>query len=251
MAAVRVALVLAVTFALAPIVGLFASVPPPEALAALRDPDAAGAARTSLEAAALALAVATFLGVPAGYLAARATAALRTLLLFVFALPLALPPVASGIALLGLFGRHRPVGAFLEAHGVPVVDAFAGVAIAQYDVAGSLVAVAATAAFSGVDPALEDAARTLGASRLRAMLTIAVPLAAPGLAAGILLAFLRALGEYGATAMLAYHPTSLPIQLATTLESRGFAPALALAEAFVAFAGLAVLAASLLQRRSR
>jgi molybdate/tungstate transport system permease protein len=249
MTVMRIALATLLLLVVAPLVNLVFAVPAPELLSALASPDTAQALETSGLASLFAITLASLLGIPAGYVLARGRGLWRTIALFGLALPLALPPVASGIALLGLLGTRRPLGAFLDAHGLGVVDTLAGVAIAEFFVGGSVVAIAATAAFSGVDRRLEDAARTLGAGPLRVVRTISIPLAAPGIAAGILLAWLRAIGEYGATSLLAYHPTSLPIELVVALSADGVPRALALAEAFTLLAAVAVTLAALVRRR--
>ncbi len=245
----RVALATLLVLVVTPLLNLLLAVPLHAFADALSAPETGAALRTSAVASLCAIAVATALGVPGGYVLARGRGPWRTLALLALTVPLALPPVASGIALLGLFGTRRPLGALLFAHGLGVVDTLGGVIVAEFFVAGSVVAIAATAAFSGVDRRLEEAARTLGAGPLRVLRTISIPLAAPGLAAGILLAWLRALGEYGATSLVAYHPTSLPIELVVALSADGVDRALALAEAFALLATLAVVLAALVRRR--
>jgi len=249
MTPMRAALLLLLLLFLAPLVNLTLTVPPGEIASALNAQPTIAAIRVSLLASLTAVALASVLGVPAAYVLSRATRTWRTFLLFVLALPLALPPVASGILLLGLFGARRPIGSWLLAHGIGIVDTFAGVAISEFFVAGSLVAIAATAAFSELDPTYEEAARTLGASPARVFLRVALPLAAPGIVAGMLLAWLRALGEYGATSVVAYHPASLPIELYVALSADGVTRALALAEVFFILTALAMALIWLLRRR--
>ncbi|MBD5633389.1 MAG: ABC transporter permease subunit [Candidatus Eremiobacteraeota bacterium] len=249
MTLMRAALVALLLLVAAPLVNLFFMVPAAELASSLADPAIAGALRTSLIASLGSVGLAALLGIPAGYVLARGHGAPRAAALFVLALPLALPPVASGIALLGLLGTRESVGAFFAAHGFPVVDSLLGVAVADFFVSGSVIAIAATAAFAQVDRTLEEAARTLGAGTGRVLLTVALPLAAPSIAAGTLLAWLRALGEYGATSIVAYHPTSLPIALVVALSADGVPRALALAEAFVGLAAFVALIAALAQRR--
>lgn len=233
----------------APVAALVFAVAPADALAALRTSEVRAAAATSLEASALAVAVALVLGVPAGYLIARGGAATRGLLVFAFALPLVFPPIAAGVMLLALIGNRQPAGAWLAAHGMPVVDRLAGVAFAEFFSCAPLVVIAAAAAFGEVDVRLEEAARTLGAGTLGVFARVAVPLAAPGIAAGALLAWLRALGEYGATSVVAYHPASLPIALYVALSADGLQRALAIAYIFAALAACVVVAQALVRRR--
>ncbi|MFN2450153.1 MAG: hypothetical protein ABR508_10285, partial [Candidatus Baltobacteraceae bacterium] len=137
---------------LAPVIAMLASVPPAGALAAFAAPQARAALQTSISASLLALGAATVLGIPAGYALAAAPAAPRALLLSLLALPLAFPPVASGIMLLQTVGLHTVAGAWLASHGVVLVDSLGGVALAQFFVAGSFVAITAAAAFAAVDP---------------------------------------------------------------------------------------------------
>jgi len=247
----RAALAALLALLLLPLINVIASVAPREVVAALGAPATLDALRTSLAASVASVTLATVLGVPAGYVLARAPRGRRTAGLLALALPLALPPVASGIALLGVAGRATPLGAALAAHGLALVDSLGGVAAAEFLVSGSVVAIAATAAFGEIDRRLEDAARTLGAGAGRTLLTVALPLAAPGIGAGVLLAWLRALGEYGATSIVAYHPASLPIALTVALSADGVPRALALTEAFLALTVLAIVPAAALQRRLR
>jgi molybdate transport system permease protein len=119
-------------------------------------------------------------------------------------LPLVLPPVVTGFLLLLLLGRHGPVGRFLEGtFGIRLLFTLHAAVIAAIVVAFPLMYQSAKAAFQTVDARLEDAARTLGAGEARVFLTVTLPLAWPGLVAGTVLSFARALGEFGATVMVA------------------------------------------------
>jgi ABC-type sulfate transport system permease component len=249
MTLMRFALVALLVVVAAPLINVFASVPLWTLGSTLSARETIDAVTTSLIASVASVGVATILGVPAGYVLARANATARGIGLFILALPLALPPVASGIAILGLVGSRQALGAFLAAHGITLIDSLAGVAIAEFFVSGSIVAIAATAAFAEVDRSLEEAARTLGAPMGRVLRTIALPLAAPSIGAGILLAWLRAIGEYGATSIVAYHPTSLPIELVVALSADGIPRALALTEAFVILAAIVAAVATIARRR--
>jgi ABC-type sulfate transport system permease component len=231
-----------------PVVCLLLAMPPMQA-GAIFFQTAGPALRVSLEASLGATLVATLLGVPAGYWLARSANRLRSAALFLLALPLAFPPVASGLMLLYAFGRNSLAGAWLAGLGLSVPDSLLGVAVAEFFVSGSLVALAATAAFAALDPLFEDAARTLGASEWRIFARVALPAAAGNVSAGIAFAWLRAIGEYGATSVLAYHPTSLPVALYVTLSASGVLPALGLCYGFVVLAAL-VLGMQWVLRRS-
>lgn len=233
--------------AVGPVAVVLASVPPHEAAAAMAA-DGRAALRVSLVASLCATLAATVLGVPAGYALARADSRVRAGAIFALALPLAFPPVASGLMLLYVFGIHAPLGGWLAAHGITVVDSLLGVAVAEFFVSGSFVAIAATAAFAGLDPIYEDAARTLGAAEWRIFARVALPAAAAGIGAGIAFAWLRAIGEYGATSIVAYHPSSLPVALYVTLSASGVREALALSYGFVVLAAAALAGAWILRR---
>jgi molybdate transport system permease protein len=119
-------------------------------------------------------------------------------------LPLVLPPVATGLVLLKLFGRRGPIGAFLQnALGLEVVFTWRAVVVALSVMSLPLLVRSARVAFEEVNPRLEQIAATLGASPLRVFVTISLPLATRGILAGVVLGFARALGEFGATIMLA------------------------------------------------
>jgi molybdate transport system permease protein len=115
-------------------------------------------------------------------------------------LPLILPPVVTGYLLLITFGKRAPVGAFLYDHfGVVLAFRWTGAALAAAIMAFPLMVRAIRLAIEAVDPKLEQAAATLGASRLHVFTTVTLPLILPGILAGAILAFAKALGEFGAT----------------------------------------------------
>ncbi len=234
------ALIIFTTLIIAPIVVMVATTPPASVASAFSSEEIRAASRVSFLASLLAVAIAALLGVPAGYELARRRERTRTPMLFLLALPLAFPPVASGILLLNVLGARSHLGSWLATHGIRLVDSFGGVVAAEFFVSASFVAIASCAAFRALDTVFEEAAATLGASRVQSFLHVALPLAAPNVIAGILLAWLRAIGEYGATSVVAYHPTSLPVALYVALSADGVQPALALAYGFMVLAALIV-----------
>ncbi|MBC5816599.1 MAG: ABC transporter permease [Candidatus Eremiobacteraeota bacterium] len=223
---------------LGPVAVLLLSVSPGNVAAELSSVSARSAAGVSFGASLVAVCIAALLGVPAGYELSRWRGGMRNVAFFVLALPLAFPPVASGILLLNVIGTRTPLGAWLSSHGIVFVDSFAGVALAEFFVSGSFVVLTSCAAFSALDPIYEESAAMLGATALQRFLRVALPIAAPNVLAGILLAWLRAIGEYGATSIVAYHPTSLPVALYVTLAADGIGPALALSYGFVLLAAV-------------
>lgn len=141
-----------------------------------------------------------------------------------FLLPLVLPPVVTGFLLLVLLGKRGLIGAFLRRTlGWELIFTPAAAVLAASVVAFPLMYGSMKAAFAGLDPQLEDAARSLGASPLRVFGTISLPLAWPGLVAGTLLSFARALGEFGATIMVAGnipgHTTTVPTAIYFAAEA--------------------------------
>jgi molybdate transport system permease protein len=157
----------------------------------------------TVEMAALATAVILVPGVAAALLLARyrgpGKGALDTLL----SLPLVLPPTVVGFFLLELLGRHRPLGSWLAEWGIEIVFTWRAVVLATAVMAFPLLVRSARTAFEEVDPRLVGLARTLGASPVAAFFRVVLPLAWRGVLAGTVLAFSRALGEFGATVMLA------------------------------------------------
>ncbi len=161
----------------------------------------------SLATATISLALVATCGLPLAYLLARHRGRIARVVGLVVQLPLALPPVMSGILLVYLVGPNTVLGRHLPS----LTDSLAGIVLAQSFVAAPFLLVAARAAFAAVDQGHLDVARTLGHGEISRFLRVAVPEAAPGLRAGMLLCWLRAFGEYGATVILAYHPFSVPI----------------------------------------
>lgn len=158
----------------------------------------------SLKVAGWSTAINLVLGVAVGYLLARRSFAGRELVDAVLTLPIVLPPTVLGYYLLVVIGKRGWLGAWLhESFGINLIFTWQGAVIAATLVAFPLVLKAARAAFEGVDPQLEKAARVLGLSEWAVFFRVTLPMAWRGILAGVLLAFARALGEFGATLMVA------------------------------------------------
>ncbi len=138
-----------------------------------------------------------------GWVLARHSFPGKALVETVVSLPLVLPPVATGLLLLWLFGRRSPLGQALDAVGIEVVFTWKAVVIAMMVVSFPLVARSVRSGIEQVDRRYEDLAATLGATPFRILWTITLPLASRGIVAGAILGFSRALGEFGATIMVA------------------------------------------------
>jgi ABC-type sulfate/molybdate transport systems ATPase subunit/ABC-type sulfate transport system permease component len=157
-------------------------------------------------------------GVPLGYLLARSNSRKAALLGFVVQLPLALPPLTSGVLLLFLLGPYSWVG---QLTGGALTDSFTGIVLAETFVAAPFLIIAARSAFAAVDPMFEDVAATLGHRAGSRFFRVTLPVAWPAISAGLALAWLRAFGEFGATVMVAYHPYSLPVYTYVVFGGQG------------------------------
>lgn len=158
----------------------------------------------SLKVAALATIIAFFFGIFFAYLLTKRNIPGKSLWETLLILPLILPPSIVGYLLLKVFGRRGPIGAFLlDTFGVQVVFTWIACVIAATVVALPLMYQNAKGAFQSVDHTYELAARTLGSSPFKVFLTITIPLSWPGIISGTILTFARAMGEFGATLMLA------------------------------------------------
>jgi len=163
-------------------------------------------------------------GIPLGYVVAHGRGRGIGILSLLVQLPLAMPPLAGGILLLFLVGPYTPLGRLT---GGALTDSFAGVVLAQTFVAAPFLIVAARSAFAAVDPSLEGVAATLGHRPWARFWRVSLPVAWPGIRPGLFLAWVRAFGEFGATAMVAYHPYSLPVFTYVQFGSTGLADTLA------------------------
>jgi molybdate transport system permease protein len=172
--------------------------------------------------------------------------------------PLVLPPVVTGLLLLDLLGRQGPVGALLEPLGLRITFTFAGAAIAAAVVGFPLYVLAIRQAMEAIDPRYEEVAATLGDPPWTAFRRVVLPLALPGIAAGAVLAFARALGEFGATVVLAGNmegrTRTIALAVYALLDAPGRDPALRWlvgASLFLAFGSLAAYEALVRWQRRR
>lgn len=201
LSAVTAALLL---FLLLPIAAIFIRVLPQDDLRSYLDrPVVTEALRLSFITTAISLGVILALGTPAALLLARRRFPGRDVVDTLLDLPMVLPPAVAGIALLMTFGREGILGDALDALGLRLAFTTTAVVLAQVFVATPFYVKAAKAGFEAVDQELERVSATLGRSRLETFLRITVPLARPALLGGAVMAWARALGEFGATIMFA------------------------------------------------
>ncbi len=195
-------------------------------------------------------------GLAVAWLLARRNWPGKSLLETAVTLPLVLPPVATGLILLKLFGRRGAIGGFLHDRlDLDVVFTWRGVLLALSVMSLPLLVRSARVAFEEVDPRLEQIARTLGAGNLRVFCTITLPLASRGIVGGMILAFARALGEFGATIMVAGNipgkTSTLSLAIYQNVQLGQDAHAFRLLGVSVALAFMAVWGSELLLRKAR
>lgn len=196
------------------------------------------------------------LGLATAWLLARYEWRGKSLVETVVSLPLVMPPVATGLLLLKFFGRRGPMGGFLhDTFHLDIVFTWRAVLIALSVMSFPLLVRSARVAFEQVNPRLEQIARTLGASNARVFCTITLPLARQGILGGMLLAFARALGEFGATIMIAGNipgkTSTLSLAIFQSVQLGEDAHAFRLLGLSVALAFLAVWGSEWLMRRKK
>lgn len=231
-----------------PIASLFLGADWAAWMTSLRKPEMVQALLVSLEASGISLAIMAFLATPLGYLLARGDLPLQRLWTSLVFLPMVVPDLAAGILLLRTFGPYGIVGQTLDARNIALTNNLAGIVLAQLFVASPFVVISSTAAFASVDRKLEMAAATLGDSQWQVFRRISLPLAWPGIAAGLTLAWIRALGEFGSTLIVAYNPHSLPVYMWIKFESDGIKGAMPAAFCLVLLAFGALCISMLLHR---
>lgn len=240
--------VLLFCFLAAPLVLLEQNLSGSDVATTLRDPQTKAAVMTSVGTASVTTLIIAAFGVPLAYLLARFRFPGRTLISILVFLPLVLPPVSAGILLLVLYGPYGTIGQLLAPRGISFVDSSSGIVLAQVFVAAPFAIVAARSAFEGLDIEYEEAAVAMGATLWQNFWHVALPMARRGIVAGLVLSWMRALGEFGATVILAYHPYSLPVLNYVNLSSTGLTEALPLALIALVMAGGVLLVLFLLER---
>ncbi|MGH3279020.1 MAG: ATP-binding cassette domain-containing protein, partial [Trebonia sp.] len=203
---------------------------------------------TSVAGATMSTCIVAVLGIPLAYWLARSPGPLTRVVGLIAQLPLALPPVMSGLVLIYLVGPYTFLGQLFNGG---LTESVAGVVIAQTFVAGPFLIIAARTAFAGVDPALDDLAAALGHGPASRFFGVSLRIAAPGIRAGLLMTWLRAIGEYGATVMLAYHPYTLPVFVYVQFSSTGIPGTQAPTALAIGVAVTVLLASQVRLRRRR
>lgn len=193
---------------------------------------------TSVSCATISLILISVFGIPLAYVLTRSKSRFASIVGLIVQIPLALPPLMSGIVLVYIIGPYTFVGRLF---GQRLTNSDAGIVIAMTFVAAPFLIVAARAALTSVEQGLLDVAATLGHSEVSRFLRVAVPVAGPGIRAGMIMAWLRAFGEYGAVIVLAYNPTSLPVYAYNQFSGRGLPTTLAPTALAIGVAVIAVM----------
>lgn len=247
------ALAVTLLFLVIPVVAIFSHTAPGQLISSLGDPEATEALRLSIETTSIAVGVIILVGTPAAYLLATRRFRGHALVVTLIELPLVLPPAVAGIALLAALGPDGILGGVLQDAHITLVLQTAGVVVALIFVSAPFYLRQAQAAFETIDTSLLEASRTLGSSEAASFARVAVPVALPGLSAGLALAWGRALGEFGATLMFAgsFRGITQTVPLAIYDQfATDFPAALALSAVLVVVSAGLLLAVKLIPARA-
>ena len=235
-----------VLFLAVPILVMVCAETPASLWQTLLERDVMQALWVSISAATISTGLAVVFGVPLAYLLARKDFPGKSLVLATIDMPIVIPHLVAGVALLAVLGANGLLGAQLGNVGVRFVDALPGTVAAMLFVSAPFVVNAARLGFEAVDERLEKASRSLGATATRTFLLVTLPLGAPGIISGAIMAWARAVSEFGAVLVIAYYPRIGPTLIYERLMSFGLKSArpVAVLLVFVCLALFAVVRVS-------
>jgi molybdate/tungstate transport system permease protein len=236
---------------LGPVIALLAHLSPAGISAALTAPGALAPLAVSLQAGAVTLGVLVAAGTPLAWLMARGKLPAPRAWEAGLLASLLLPPLVVGLLLVFMLGPATPLGQLLAGLHLSATNTFFALVVAEVYESAPYYVLGAQAAFSEVDPRLEQQAALLGDRPARVAWRVSLPLAAPGLAMALAVAWARAMGAFGAVIIVAYHPYGLPLQIWTSLQETGLASALPFALVLLVTALPLPLAAYLWGARAR
>jgi molybdate/tungstate transport system permease protein len=211
---------------LGPVIALLTHLSGGAISSALTAPGALDPLVVSAESGAVTLAVLLLLGTPLAWMLARGRLPFPRVWEAGVLCTLLLPPLVIGLLLIFMVGPYTPVGEVIGKLHLSATNTFLALVIAEVYESVPYYVLGAQAAFAGVDPRLEQQAELLGDRPRRVFRRVTLPLAAPGLAMAMAIAWARAMGAFGAVIIIAYHPTGIPLQIYTTLQETGLASAL-------------------------
>lgn len=236
---------------LGPVIALFFHITPHAVSSALRAPGALTPLVVSLQSGLITLAVLVCFGTPLAWMMARGRLPWPRVWEAGVLACLLLPPLVVGLLLIFMVGPVTPIGQALGHFNLSATNTFFALVIAEVYESAPYYVLGAQAAIAAVDPRMEQQAALLGDRPLRAVRRVTLPLAAPGLAMALTVAWARAMGAFGAVIIIAYHPYGLPLQIWTTLQETGLASALPFAVVLLVVALPLPLAAYLWSARAR
>lgn len=220
-------------------------------VAVAMDPVVLKAIGISLSMAVVSTLVAFIFGVPLAYFLARKEFIGKSVVESIVDVPLMIPHVVAGIALYGVFMRYGLIGAPLRKLGIVVTDAYPGIVIAMLFMSLPYLVDTAIEGFKEVDPRLENVARSLGASHWRTFREITFPLAFPSILSGAILSWGRAISEFSAVLILAYHPISAPILIYEKFTSFGLRASRPISVLLISICLVIFITLRVLHRRDR
>lgn len=196
---------------------------------------------TSIVTAGITTTIASLLGIPLAYRLSRMESRFKAFFEAIIMTPVILPPIATGLLILSVISENGFLEWIQDVTGLRFTRSLIGIVLAQLAVASPFLIISAKAGFDAIDRRLEYASRLMGKSEFETFLKISIPLAMKSILAGIMMCFIRAFGEFGATFMLAYQPKTLPVELYTRFLSGGIVKASSIAVVFWFFAILFVV----------
>jgi molybdate/tungstate transport system permease protein len=211
---------------LGPVIALLAHLSWSSVKAALTIPGALDPLVVSLQSGAITLAVLLLLGTPLAWKLAQGTLPFPRIWETGVLLSLLLPPLVIGLLLIFMVGPYTPIGEILGHFNLSATNTFLALVIAEVYESAPYYVLGAQAAFSAVEPSILEQAALLGDRPSRVARRVTLPLAAPGLATALAVAWARAMGAFGAVVIIAYHPYGIPLQIWTTLQETGLPTAL-------------------------
>lgn len=211
---------------LGPVITLFTRMSPGDIVSAITGPGDLDPLVTSLESAGLTLAVLVVFCTPVAWLLARGRLPLPRVWEAGILCTLLLPPLVIGLLLVFMVGPYTWIGSLLSWMHASATNTFLALVIAEVYESAPYYLLGAQSAFASVDTRLEESAALLGDRPSRVFRRVTLPLAAPGLAMSLAIAWARAIGAFGAVVIIAYHPFGIPMQIYTTLQETGLYTAL-------------------------
>ena len=233
---------------IAPLLGLVFTSSFSELRGAALDKEVIGSIWITFLAALAATAACTLAGVPLAYLLARKDFRGKTVVLAIIDLPIIIPHSAAGIALLTVIGRQSLLGSIVEGG---LRDTVAGISVAMAFVSLPFLVNSAREGFAAVPEKYEQVARTLGATPLRAFLTVSLPLARRAILSGVVLMWARGISEFGAVMIIAYHPMTTPVLVLQRFNDYGLSQARSIAVLLIFICLIVIAAMRLLARGMR